>query len=57
VTQALYDLFVPTETYRDLAEKWCLNRWETVAQSHISILLSGRAMKDIADWLQAALRS
>ena len=51
VTQGVYDMFVPEETYRELAASWGLDRWETVPQSHISVLLSRKTMLNSVLWL------
>ena len=55
VSQGLYDLFVPPETYSTLADAWNLSGWEAVAQSHISILASPRTMRGNVAWLKETL--
>ncbi|HEX7860074.1 MAG TPA: hypothetical protein VF773_07110 [Verrucomicrobiae bacterium] len=45
-----YDLFVPEETYAELARDWKLPRWEKQPQGHISILTSRRAMRQSMDF-------
>jgi dienelactone hydrolase len=56
VVEANYDEFVPSDTYRRLAAEWGLSSWQKVAQSHISILLSRRAMARTMDWLEATMK-
>jgi dienelactone hydrolase len=55
LVQAEYDLFVPAETYRDLAAAWRLPGWETVRESHITILTSKFASRRVIRWLDARL--
>jgi len=55
VVEALYDQFVPAETYPDLARAWQLPHWERLPQSHITILFSRRSMKRIIEWLEEQL--
>jgi dienelactone hydrolase len=57
VVQSTYDLFVPSETYSELATAWKLNGWEEQRQGHISILLSRRAMRQSIDFLASRLCS
>jgi dienelactone hydrolase len=55
VTESRYDCFVPPETYGELAAAWELGGWSKVPQSHISILCSPKATREIARWLVNAL--
>jgi hypothetical protein len=51
VCQCDYDVFVPIETFNQLASAWRLPRVHTCAQSHLSVLLSPRSMRVSIDWL------
>jgi hypothetical protein len=52
VVQARDDLFVPADTYRELATAWKLPSWAIVPQSHITILVSRKAMRQSIEWLE-----
>jgi dienelactone hydrolase len=51
VVESAYDLFVPHESYCELANAWALEEWNNEKQGHISVLTSRRAMKRSIDWL------
>jgi dienelactone hydrolase len=55
VMEGEYDLFVPAETYQELAKAWNLRAWVRVPQSHISVLTSPSAMKQSIRWLAERL--
>ena len=57
VVESLYDLFVPSKTYSELANAWGLSGWEKETQGHISILISRGAMLRSIRWLENRLRS
>jgi pimeloyl-ACP methyl ester carboxylesterase len=57
VVQSQYDLFVPEESYQQVASAWNLDGWVTEPQGHISILASRAAMKRSIQWLVKRLRS
>lgn len=56
VMQSSYDLFAPSESYRELAEAWKLAAWEKEPQGHISLLTSRRAMNKSISWLAGRLK-
>lgn len=56
VVQSIYDLFVPEETYLELAQAWNLQDWTKEPHGHISVLTSRQAMKRSIDWLEKSLR-
>ena len=53
--EAEYDQFIPRGTYKELAEKWGTSNGICSPQSHISILLSSKAMQAGVDWLAKRL--
>ena len=55
VVQSSYDLFVPGETYRELAQAWNLGAPREEPQGHISILLARGAMNRSIRWLAQRL--
>jgi dienelactone hydrolase len=55
LVEGLYDLFVPADTFKKLAEAWHLRGWMQVPQSHISTLFSPSAMRGTMDWLAAII--
>ena len=57
VAESLYDLFVPSKTYSELANAGGLNGWEKEKQGHISILISRGAMQRSIRWLEKRMRS
>ena len=62
VCQCEYDLFVPQESFDQLASAWRLDCVHTCAQSHLSVLISPASMRASLDWLAqqfapAAIRS
>jgi dienelactone hydrolase len=50
--QAEYDSFVSHKSYEHFAQRWGITEWIRAKHSHISILVSGRAMQDGVDWLR-----
>jgi pimeloyl-ACP methyl ester carboxylesterase len=55
LVEAIYDMFVPSETFREVAGAWGISEWKKVPQSHISSLFSPRTMREIMDWLARTL--
>ena len=55
LVESSYDLFVPKNSYRELAEAWKLPAWNTQKQGHISVLTSRKAMRESISWLMRAL--
>jgi pimeloyl-ACP methyl ester carboxylesterase len=55
VVESSYDLFVPKESYRELAAAWGLKEWNTQRQGHISVLTSRKAMKQSIAWFVGKL--
>ena len=51
LVESSYDLFVPKDSYRELADAWGLQNWNTQKQGHISVLISRKAMKQSITWL------
>jgi dienelactone hydrolase len=51
ICQSSYDLFVPSETFDQLACAWRIPRVHTCPQSHLSVLLSRRSMRVSLNWL------
>ena len=56
MVEAAHDLFVPSATYREVADAWRLPPWEVVPQSHITVLVSKKASKQTIEWLVGQLR-
>jgi pimeloyl-ACP methyl ester carboxylesterase len=54
VCQCEYDLFVPTETYEQLATSWNLPP-AVCQQSHLSVLFSRQSTRATIDWLSRQL--
>jgi hypothetical protein len=55
VSQCEYDLFVPPETYKQLAEAWQLPGARFCPQSHLTVLISRQSMRVTIDWLAQQL--
>jgi pimeloyl-ACP methyl ester carboxylesterase len=55
LVQSEYDLFVPPETYRDLARAWNLPGWEIQPHGHITILASPKATRKSIQFFQDKL--
>lgn len=55
IVQSIYDLFVPGDTYADLARAWNLAGWVREPHGHISILISHPAMRRSIRWLTERL--
>ena len=55
--EADYDNFIAHASYEQFARDWGLTQWLHAKQSHISILVSGRAMQEGVDWLAPVLRA
>lgn len=55
VCRSEYDLFVPNETYTQLAQSWNLPEPARCRQSHISVLLSRESMCKSVNWLSEQL--
>jgi dienelactone hydrolase len=51
-----FDLFAPTETIDELEQAWKPEVWR-LPHGHISVLLSGRVMRRITDWLRVHLQA
>ena len=55
LVESAYDLFVPKESYSELADAWKLNDWKSQKQGHISVFTSPKAMKESISWLMRNL--